>query len=504
MPPTKNIEPTQEQLKAREIAAAAGGGEAGTSAAENAISEKTARQRFGTDFTGVTKVGEDTFVPDKSAQERYARTIAQPEPEPIPTETTEQIQARKRKEAQAEIDSLNRFFQGKLAEQREINVGQERRTAAVSTLTGLAGSTEAGVQARKTEALGERKLATIRAEQEATIQSILSDVRESAVEEARFQKEEARLDAETALNERTRIQEDAMSKLSILGSSGTATIEGLRESLPPEDYDYLIRNVGGEAVANAILFESRPKQQVKNITKIDSGIIQTIEMPDGTFKQEYVSYEDIGVPVSEVVGIQSVQKLDNGQVMIINEDGTWKTVGDAVAEEREEVEDEEAKAIDTQKSLDQIAFLKKTLSSAKKLSHASGRSPLKEFPARVVFGATDKTRLESFTNTLRTNVLTLVTDPSIQEFFGPQMSEADVKLMTAGGTTLNPDLQNPEDLVPELERLEILFNDIEKALKAGQQAPQTGVLTSPDGKQAVNIEDLTPEEVQEARNAGWK
>lgn len=116
----------------------------------------------------------------------------------------------------------------------------------------------------------------------------------------------------------------------------------------------------------------------------------------------------------------------------------------------------------------QIGFLLDTVGEAKKLSHAAGRSPLKEVPAKMLFGATDKTRLEALTNTLRTNVLTLMTDPDIKKFFGPQMSEADVRLMTAGGTTLNPDLQSPEDMKLELSRLEDLLTRMVKAVpKAG-------------------------------------
>ena len=111
---------------------------------------------------------------------------------PLTTETEAEIQARKAKAAQAEIDALNKVYQDKLNTQRITNQGQDRQTASVSTLTGLAGSTEANVAATKTEALGEKQLNAIRNEQAAAIQQILSKVKTSAAEEARQQTLDAR------------------------------------------------------------------------------------------------------------------------------------------------------------------------------------------------------------------------------------------------------------------------------------------------------------------------
>jgi hypothetical protein len=39
---------------------------------------------------------------------------------------------------------------------------------------------------------------------------------------------------------------------------------------------------------------------------------------------------------------------------------------------------------------------------------------------------------------------------------------------------------------------------------AGGQSSQGGVMRSPDGSSEVNIADLTPAELEEARQAGWK
>ena len=107
----------------------------------------------------------------------------------------------------------------------------------------------------------------------------------------------------------------------------------------------------------------------------------------------------------------------------------------------------------TKKSEAQIDLVLSSLSNAEKLAGAAGRSGLRKGTENLLVGSTDFTNLVAETNTLRTNVLTMMTDPAIKKFFGPQMSNADVQLMTSAGTTLNPELQDPKSLKAELARL---------------------------------------------------
>jgi len=127
------------------------------------------------------------------------------------------------------------------------------------------------------------------------------------------------------------------------------------------------------------------------------------------------------------------------------------------------------------KSLTQLKFLKDTVTGItgdKEIYGASGRSGSRKFLEGLFVGATDYTALESKTNTLKVNVLSLMTDPTIKKFFGPQMSNADVTLMTSAGTTLNPELQNPQAMYDEAVRLEDLFNRMETAIKNNTQEYQ--------------------------------
>ena len=120
------------------------------------------------------------------------------------------------------------------------------------------------------------------------------------------------------------------------------------------------------------------------------------------------------------------------------------------------------------RGLDQINLIKGSLARAEKLAKASGRSDIRKGVESWFVGSTNYTNLVAETNTLRTNVLTMMTDPSIKKFFGPQMSNADVQLMTSAGTTLNPELQNSDSLKIELLRLKDLITRAERAVKQGE------------------------------------
>jgi hypothetical protein len=50
------------------------------------------------------------------------------------------------------------------------------------------------------------------------------------------------------------------------------------------------------------------------------------------------------------------------------------------------------------------------------------------------------------------------------------MTNRDVELMTAGGTTLNPEKQTPEAMSEELSRVLDLYTRMEAALPAGTSA----------------------------------
>ena len=135
-----------------------------------------------------------------------------------------------------------------------------------------------------------------------------------------------------------------------------------------------------------------------------------------------------------------------------------------------------------QKSLDQISLLRDTAKKAldTEIVKASGRSGLRKFLEQQLVGSTDYTQLVSLTNTLKVNVLSLMTDPTIKKFFGPQMSNADVLLMTSAGTTLNPELNSPKQMRDELNRLDQLFNRMQTTVRIGESG--ANIITAPNGE----------------------
>lgn len=107
----------------------------------------------------------------------------------------------------------------------------------------------------------------------------------------------------------------------------------------------------------------------------------------------------------------------------------------------------------TGQTQNQLDFMLKTAKNVEGLASASGDTGILGKAGRFLFGQDEYTNLIAETNTLRTNMLTLATDPTIKKFFGPQMSNADVQLMTSAGTTLNPELQSPAKLKEENMRI---------------------------------------------------
>lgn len=144
-------------------------------------------------------------------------------------------------------------------------------------------------------------------------------------------------------------------------------------------------------------------------------------------------------------------------------------------------------------SVNQIDFLLKTAATAKSLANQSGQGSITKAFGDIV-GNSKYRQLETYADTLKTNMLTLATDPSIKKFFGPQMSNADVLLMTSAGTTLRPSSQSPEQLKAEVERIEDFLTRAKNAVAVGQgqtQAAESGLgqsITAPDGTQVYIVD----------------
>lgn len=154
----------------------------------------------------------------------------------------------------------------------------------------------------------------------------------------------------------------------------------------------------------------------------------------------------------------------------------------------------------SQKTLDQVTFLRDTISritggpdpltggTYEPLYKSAGANFIMEAGRKAIgSSATNFTRLEAQVDTLKTNALALMTDPNVRKFFGPQMSNADVRLMSSAATTMRPGEQTPAEIKAEAERFDDLFNRMETAVRNGtagtaqSSARPANIITAPDG-----------------------
>lgn len=208
-------------------------------------------------------------------------------------QTAEQIQREMTAAAQGQINSLREYEQSQLAEQKTINEKNDRSTASVSTLTGLVGSSEANVAQQATTNVGKQANQAIRAEAELKVQALLGNIRQSAVAEARAQREEARMDEEARLANRAARQEEAVTQLTNL-TAGGVTYEGLQAG-DPESFNYLASQFGGADALKGAFTLNTPQEQIID-KRLEGGkyIIAKQNPVTGKISVETV---DLGLPV---------------------------------------------------------------------------------------------------------------------------------------------------------------------------------------------------------------
>jgi hypothetical protein len=175
--------------------------------------------------------------------------------------------------------------------------------------------------------------------------------------------------------------------------------------------------------------------------------------------------------VARTAAIPTTREI-NGETKQWNPDtGRWESIGTTAAMDGET----------RQKAIDQLTFLQETAKSAEKLATASGPNWITKTSGDIFVGDSDYRQLENLVKTLQTNMLTVATDPGIKKFFGPQMTENDVRMMIAGGTTLNTASQSPTALKAEINRLKLVFNKLQTAAQNGTSAADN-LVTAPNGE----------------------
>lgn len=111
----------------------------------------------------------------------------------------------------------------------------------------------------------------------------------------------------------------------------------------------------------------------------------------------------------------------------------------------------------------QITTLKSALDNVQKLKGAAGPSAISRTLGDTFVGNSSFRQLEAYVDTVKTNLLTLVTDPNIKKFFGPQMSNRDVELMTSIASSLDAQRLSPEQVQAEVDKINAFLQKYEAA-----------------------------------------
>ena len=362
------------------------------------------------------------------------------------------IREEEMKRQQARIDAINQLYVDEYRRANERAYGREGTQRAQSAARGIIGSDFQGQEMKAVTDVNEAERRAIDAQKAAEIAAVYGKVDENTmnrVAQARsdVEKQQALLmqqqqaadeqalkERQFGLQERELAMNEAKLKLQNEGRKVT------------EVGDYLVDSNTGEVIFQA------PAKQSASFEKLSPG--QTLYDPV-TGKAIYTAPETNATKsTSKVVNI-------GGTDYLMDEYGNLTTPNVPINNTQTPQKTAQIEALDT------------AIETAKKYADAAGRSGWKEWIARGLFGNTDVTALENASDTIKTNLLTLASDPNVKKFFGPQMSNADVRLMMSGGTILDPIKQGKEEFIKELNRVTDLVDRIKKAVPSSTTQDST-------------------------------
>jgi len=286
-------------------------------------------------------------------------------------------------------------------------------------------------------------------------------------------------------------QQEATQKTDLLNKTATNIINS---GLTPTDTQYndIATQLG---TTPAIL-----KATVNSLIKTTPQKLITVNAGDSVFNPNTGEFVGIAPkPASKDKTKSEVRTL--GDVLLEKDPttGKWNVVANAKTIDVSSPE----KAKKVQKTISQTDFALGSVDNALKLYKNASPSSIAEKARKLTGSATGATQLQNEIDSIKVNLLTLSGNPDIKKFFGPQMSDADVRLMTSANTTADAYAQKPEQLKKELERIKKGLQNFKSSIEAktaGQTTTQTAeqflVSGTPEAKNFSNSIDavLTPEE----------
>ena len=381
---------------------------------------------------------------------------------------------------QAQIDSINNAY-ATMKAKAELNTTKNQGVAkAVNAKSGLLGSDFATADIMNIDQAGVDQQNALDAERAGKINAILTEADNNAtsyIESERRRIEEASQEAmNNMLTRETRTAGNA-SKLAVyLASKGVTGIA----DISPDDLKTIQQNYGVDAITlnNAI------QDYKTNKSKSDLELVKDryVSIGDGAMLYDKVTGKKIenpklsGVSTTYVPGENPIVDAFAQQIK-----GGTMTISQVPAEYRGLVtvagNQGATNSSDVKGASDKLNMLINTINEARQMSNATSQGTISQGWQKLWNGVSDRDRLDSFANTLKTNVMQLFTDPTVKKFFGPQMSNADVQMMMSVGTPLSVNM-TPAQFNAELDNLE---RRIRQALQDGSALDTTYYNNSSQG-----------------------
>ena len=401
------------------------------------------------------------------------------------------------------LQSTNAIYNTRKTEELELGRRDLARANTVSVLTGMMGSPEAGTRESRAEERTQKRVGDVEAQRQMAIAQIYGQIDQNLMREKEISRLENR---ENATNLLKRVEQEANQTLKGLAQLGVSFDDFV--ATDPQTYESLKRQTGKNDYAlRAIYDESLPedmrKQTYTDYRDNGDGTTTMVKvffdpLKKTTKTEEYV----MDVPYSMFAEEEKPLEV-GGKLLVKQPDGSYADVTpyseQELAERQAEINlkqsqaaknyadaAEKGKEEDTptqfgatpQEQINHLDFLVKTAEDAEKYLGGVGASGLTQFLGDLFKGDTKFKQISQYADTIKTNLMTLSTDPAVKKFFGPQMSNADVRLMQSAPTILNPE-GRADVFKEELMRVKDLFSRAKAAVENKNFVPMLG----PDGVQ---------------------
>ena len=196
-------------------------------------------------------------------------------------------------------------------------VGQERlaQDNAISVLSGLTGSTEAGRTRGATLDKNDKETQAINNERLLKLQSLYTQISQQAIDQAQQQREDATKSANDIVARRAQAQTQTLDTLKSIAAGGLVDYSSFASS--PQNaqvYEHALQAVGGSEDALKGLFAlNRPKEQlVGTPMRVGDHFVQAYENP----LTGKVSYDTVALPFDLPPTYSNFQKIGDNLVAI--------------------------------------------------------------------------------------------------------------------------------------------------------------------------------------------